>query len=97
MLTLISRQYQPSGLAPVVRSIDSIPSRIASCSSSRVISKWFDHRYPCPAASSPRAASFAATAGLRSSATAAAKKVTGIPAASKMRKSRQIPARDPYS
>jgi hypothetical protein len=39
----------------------------------------------------------AATSGLRSSATAAAKKVTGMSALSKIRKSRQIPARDPYS
>ena len=91
------REFQPSGLVPSTRSYVSTARAISARSSSREYVQGSVQRQPWPSRSCPRSRIQAGTAGFSSSATAAAETVTGTPAPSKIRASRQTPARLPYS
>src|SRR5581483_3106241 len=98
VLTLAEyRQYHPEGGSPHVFVIDSTAAAIRFFSSSRLSSQCSVHRQPCEQTSCPARWIHSPTPGFRSSATAAAKKVTLMPYSSKRRSSRQTPARLPYS
>ena len=91
------REFQPIGRLPSTRSNVSIARTIEARSSSRLNVQASVQRQPWPIRSWSRSRIHSATAGLSSSATAAAETVTGTPAASKMRARRHTPARLPYS
>ena len=98
MFTLgIVRTIQPRTRWPVVRSTDSIASRICSRSCSRVICESSVQRYPWPITSAPPSRSHCANGGFRSSATAGASTEIGIPNSSTIRTIRQTPTRLPNS
>ena len=91
------REFHPSGREPSTRSYVLIARRIEAPSSSRSNVHASVQRHPWPSRSWSCSRIQSVTAGLSSSATAAADTVTGTSNESKMRASRQTPARLPYS
>src|ERR1700739_4895813 len=91
------RQYQPTGLFPVVFLKESMDKLMCSRSFSRLRRNTSSQRYPWLQTSCPSSTTAFATSEFCSNATAQAKKVDLTLAALKMSMSRHTPTREPYS